>query len=64
LKLVCFILPSSLSSVVPACSPLTDGVVGANENFGGVAKLIEDAKLVDDFSVFVGLPKEGELNVD
>jgi hypothetical protein len=29
-----------------------------------VAKLIEDAKLVDDFSVFVGLPKEGELNVD
>jgi hypothetical protein len=39
-------------------------VVGANENFGGDAKLIEDAKLVVDFSVVIGVPKEGELNVD
>ncbi len=50
------ILPSSLSSVVP-CSPLADGV-GVNENFGGVAKLI------DDLSVVIGLVKPGDVNVD
>ncbi len=51
------ILPSSLSSVVPCCSPLADGV-GVNENFGGVAKLI------DDLSVVIGLVKPGDVNVD
>jgi len=57
------ILPSSLSSVVPCCSPPAEGV-GANENFGGGVKLIEDAELIDDFSVLIGLPKLEELNVD
>jgi hypothetical protein len=57
------ILPSSLSSVVPCCSLPTDGV-GANENFGSDVKVIEDAELIDDFSVVIGLPKLGELNVD
>jgi hypothetical protein len=57
------ILPSSLSSVAPCCSPPADGV-GANEKVGGGVKLIEDAELIDDFSVLAGLPKEGELNVD
>jgi hypothetical protein len=51
------ILPSSLSSVVPCCSPLADGV-GVNENFGGVTKLI------DDLSVAIGLVKPGDVNVD
>lgn len=56
------ILPSSLSSVVPCCSVPADDV-GANENFGGDVKLIDDAVLID-FSVLNGLPKVGGLNVD
>lgn len=56
------ILPSSLSSVVPCCSPPAVDGIGANENFGGV-KLIEDAELIDDLSVLDGLAK-GEVNVD
>ncbi len=58
------ILPSSLSSAVPCWSPPADGG-GANENFGGGGvKLIEDAELIDDFSVLNGLAKLGGLNVD
>ncbi len=49
--------------MAPCCSPPADGV-GANEKVGGGVKLIEDAELIDDFSVLAGLPKEGELNVD
>lgn len=38
--------------------------VDPNENFGGGAKLMDDADPVDVFSALPRAPKEGELKVD